>query len=89
MYSEALTRIIPSIIIIMTTGYMLPWWSFSIIIFLMGYSCNYKKQSIIYGFIIGFSSWFILLIYLFKNAGDDQLFSKISMLMRFNALIIV
>ena len=80
MYSRALIRIIPSIVIIMTTGYMLPWWSFSIVIFLMGYSCDYKKQSIIYGFIIGFLSWFILLMYSFYNAGNDKIFSKMSLL---------
>ena len=80
MYTQALIRIIPSIIIIMVTGYLSPWWFFSIITLIVGYTTYHEKQSIFYGFIIGFFSWFILLIYLFKNAGDDQIFSKISML---------
>ena len=58
MYTQALIRIIPSIIIIMLTGYMLPWWSFSIITLIVGYSTCYEKESILYGFIIGFLSWF-------------------------------
>ena len=80
MHTQTLIRIIPSIIIIMITGYILPWWSFTIITLIVGYTTHREKESIFYGFIIGFSSWFILLIYLFKNAGDDQLFSKISIL---------
>ena len=80
MYTQALIRIIPSIIIIITTGYLFPWWFFSIITLIIGYSTYYEKESIFYGFIIGFFSWFILLIYFFKNAGNDQIFSKISML---------
>ena len=81
MYSRALIRIIPSIIIIMITGYILPWWSFIIITLIIGYTTHHEKESILYGFIIGFLSWFILLIYLFKNAGDDQIFAKMSMLL--------
>ena len=80
MYTQGLIRIIPSIIIIIITGYMCPWWSFSIITLIIGYSTYYEKESILYGFIIGFFSWFILLVYFFKNVGNDQIFSKISML---------
>ena len=80
MYTRALIRIIPSIIIIIVTGHMLPWWSFSIIVSLVGYSCYYKKESLTYGFIIGFLSWFILLMYSFYNAGNDKIFSKMSLL---------
>ena len=54
MYTFALIRIIPSIIFIMLFGRIFPWWSFSIITFIIGYSLYREKESIIYGFLIGF-----------------------------------
>ena len=80
MYTRSLIRIIPAIIFIIITGYLLPWWSFSIITLIVGYSSCSEKESAIYGFIIGFISWFVVLTYLFTNAGNDQIFSKMSML---------
>ena len=59
---------------------MLPWWSFSIITLIIGYSCYYKKESILCGFMIGFLSWFVVLMYSFYNAGNDEIFSKMSLL---------
>ncbi len=80
MYTKSLIRIISAIILIIITGYLFPWWSFSIITLIVGYSSYSAKESAIHGFIIGFISWFIVLVYLFTNAGDDQIFSKMSML---------
>ena len=78
MYTFALIRIIPSIIFIMLFGRIFPWWSFSIITFIIGYSLYREKESIIYGFLIGFFPWFILLIYAFYNSGNDDIFFKMS-----------
>ena len=80
MYTRSLIRIIPAIILVIIISYFFPWWSFSIITLIIGYSNHSEKESVICGFIIGFMSWFIVLVYLFTSAGDDQIFSKMSML---------
>ena len=81
MYTKTIIKIIASIFIIILVGDILPWWWFSIITLIIGYISTSSKESIINGFLIGFMSWFIMLIYLFNNATNDQIFSKMSMLL--------
>ena len=88
MYSNILVKIIPSIIIIIISGYVLPWWSFTIITLIVGYSSYYQKIAIINGFVIGFLSWFILLMYSFYNGGYI-IFTKISFIMKLNNPILL
>ena len=81
MYTKSIIKIILSILIIILIGDILPWWWFSIITLIIGYISSSSKESIINGFLIGFMCWFIMLVYLFNNAGNDQIFSKMSMLL--------
>ena len=81
MSTKSLIKNIISITIIIITGNMTPWWFFTIITSIRGYISNSSRESIISGFIIGFMSWFIVLIYLLNNVGNDQIFSKMSTLL--------
>ena len=88
MYPNILTRIIPSIIIIIISGYFLPWWSFSVITLIIGYSSHYQKEATMNGFFIGFLSWFILLVYSFYNGGNI-IFIKMSLVLKLNNPILL
>ena len=81
MYTKTIIKIIVSTLLIILVGDILPWWWFSAITLIVGYISSSCKESIINGFLIGFMCWFIILIYLFNNAGNDQIFSKMSMLL--------
>ena len=83
MCANTLIKIIASIFLIIITGSRLPWWSFSIITLLVGYTTKSSKQSLVIGFIIGFLSWFIVLIYSFYNGGYI-IFSKMSLILNLN-----
>ena len=88
MYTKILAKIIPSVIIIIISGYFVPWWSFSIIALAIGYFSYYQKEAIINGFLIGFLPWFILLIYSFYNGGDI-IFMKMSLILKVNNPILL
>ena len=89
MYPQ-LTKIILSIIIIILSNNVLPlpWWAFSIITLVIGFISNTERESIINGFIIGFLSWFICLIYSYYNGGFI-LFQKMSILLNINNSILL
>ena len=72
----------------MITGYFSPWWSFSIFTFIIGFISETKKEAIINGFIIGFTTWFILLLYSYYNGGTI-LFVKMSLLLKMKMPIIL
>ena len=79
MYAQ-LIKIILSIIIIIIISYFLPWWILSLIILITGYNSDKESEAIINGLIIGFLSWFIVLIYMLYNGGDI-IFTKMSLLL--------
>ena len=81
MYTKSIIKIIASISLIILVGDILPWWWFSTITLIIGYISCSSKESIINGFLIGFLGWFIMLLYLFNSAKNDQIFSKMSMLL--------
>tara|TARA_Y100001970_G_C14244547_1_gene867161 strand:- start:1094 stop:1456 length:363 start_codon:yes stop_codon:yes gene_type:complete len=83
MYPKEIIKIILTILIIIITGDYLPWWTFTIITFLFGYLYSSEKNTIMYGFIIGFLSWFILLLYAYYNGGNI-IFTKMSLLFKLN-----
>ena len=88
MYPLQLIKIILSIISVIMLSYLLPWWILSIIALIIGYTSNNVTEAIIYGFIIGFLSWFIVLIYMFYNGGDI-IFTKMSLLLNMKTPILL
>tara|TARA_B100001250_G_C19792524_1_gene787193 strand:+ start:883 stop:1224 length:342 start_codon:yes stop_codon:yes gene_type:complete len=84
MYSNQIIKITLIILIIIITGDYLPWWAFTIITFLFGYLSSDQKNTIMYGFIIGFLPWLIVLLYAYYNGGDI-IFTKISFLFKLNS----
>ena len=69
-------------------GYFFPWWFFSIITLIIGYSSKNEKEAVISGFFIGFLSWFIMLTYSFYNGGNI-IFTKMSLILKMNSPIIL
>ena len=88
MYHIQIIKNIAGIVLIIITGQIMPWWSFSIITFIIGYLAHTKKEALISGFIVSFSSWFIVLIYAYTNGGNI-LFTKMSLLLKMNIPMIL
>mgnify|MGYP001181191131 CR=1 FL=1 len=88
MYPLQLIKIILSVIIVIILSYLLPWWIISIIALIIGYTSNNVTEAIICGFIIGFLSWFIVLIYMF-NDGGDIIFTRMSLLLKMKTPILL
>ena len=88
MLSSILIKIIISILIIILIGPITPWWSFSIITFIIGYMAHTKNEALISGFMVSFSSWFIVLTYAYTNGGNI-LFTKMSLLLKMNSPMIL
>ena len=88
MYPIQIIKNILGIILIIITGQFMPWWAFSIITFIIGYMAHTKNEALISGFMISFSSWFIVLTYAYINGGNI-LFTKMSMLLKMNSPMIL
>tara|TARA_Y100000814_G_C12235825_1_gene369912 strand:- start:48 stop:389 length:342 start_codon:yes stop_codon:yes gene_type:complete len=78
--SAQLIKIIVSVICIIAISYFLPWWILSIITLILGYNSAKETEAIINGLIVGFLSWFFILIYMLYNGGDN-LFAKMSLIL--------
>ena len=88
MSANQLIKNILAILIVIIAGYLLPWWMLSAITLIIGYNSKKEKYAVANGFIIGFLSWFIILIYYFYNGGNI-IFTKMSMLLDMNNPIIL
>ena len=73
-------KIIVSVVSIITISYFLPWWTLSIITLIIGYNSTKEIEALINGLIIGFLSWFLVLIYMLYNGGDN-IFYKMSLVL--------
>ena len=89
MHTKQLIINILAIITIILLGKFLPWWTLSIITLIVGYSIKTEIQSIIYGFIIGFLSWFIVLIYGLYNGGNIIFIKMSSLLNMYSPIILI
>jgi len=78
--SAQLIKIIASVICIIAISYFLPWWILSIITLIVGYNSTKEIEAMINGLIVGFLSWFLVLIYMLYNGGDN-LFAKMSLVL--------
>ena len=88
MYPIQLIKITLSIITIIVMSYFFPWWILSIITLTIGYTSNKISEAVINGFIIGFLSWFIVLIYAFYASGEI-IFIKMSLLLNMKTPILL
>tara|TARA_Y100000814_G_C11980999_1_gene281509 strand:+ start:148 stop:501 length:354 start_codon:yes stop_codon:yes gene_type:complete len=88
MYTFQIIKIIFSIGVVIITSYLLPWWILSIITFIIGYISNKELEAAASGFLIGFLSWLLVLVYLFYS-NNNIIFVKMSLLLNMNSPFIL
>ena len=88
MLSSTLIKTIISILIIMFISPFTPWWSFSIITFIIGTTIVKIKETLKVCFTIRALAWLIQLVYLYFNEGQI-IFTKISLLLNLNNVLIL
>lgn len=69
---------------------LLPWWGFLVPIFFLGIVLpleNWKIASFLFGFIAGFSTWFLSTLF-FKSIYEGEIMNKISNMFDFSNYII-
>ena len=88
MYASQIIKIIFAIGTVIAISYLLPWWILSIITFIIGYISSKELEATVSGFLIGFLSWLLVLVYLFYS-NNNIIFVKMSLLLNMNSPFIL